>query len=40
MVMHLGDISYADSDEPRWDSWAEQTQFLSSTLPYMVQVGK
>lgn len=39
MVMHLGDISYADSDEPRWDSWAEQTQFLSSTLPYMVQVG-
>ncbi len=38
MVMHLGDISYADSVEPRWDSWGVQTQFLSAVLPYMVQV--
>jgi len=39
MVMHVGDISYADSDEPRWDSFGVLLDPLSSTIPYMVQVG-
>ncbi len=38
-VMHVGDLSYADSDEPRWDSWQNLIQPLSATTPYMVQVG-
>lgn len=39
-VMHVGDLSYADSDEPRWDSWVNLVQPLAATTPYMVQVGK
>jgi hypothetical protein len=37
-VMHVGDLSYADSDEPRWDSWGQLVQPLAATTPYMVQV--
>jgi hypothetical protein len=39
MVMHVGDLSYADSLETRWDSWGVLLSPLSSTLPYMTQVG-
>lgn len=31
--------SYADSVEPRWDSFGVLLDPLSSTIPYMVQVG-
>ena len=39
MVMHIGDLSYADSIEARWDSWGVLVAPLASTIPYMVQVG-
>lgn len=39
MVMHVGDLSYADSEEPRWDSWGALVAPLAETLPYMTQVG-
>ena len=37
--MIVGDLSYADSDQPRWDSWANLISNMSSQLPTMTQVG-
>ena len=34
-----GDLSYADSDEPRWDSYQRLIQNLSSSMPLMVASG-
>ena len=34
-IMHVGDLSYADSDEPRWDSWQNLVQPVAATIPYM-----
>ena len=38
-AMIVGDLSYADSDQPRWDSWQNLIANLSSKLPTMTQVG-
>jgi hypothetical protein len=38
-AMIVGDLSYADSDQPRWDSWQRLISNLSSALPVMTQVG-
>lgn len=38
-VVHVGDLSYADSDEPRWDAWQNLIAPLSQHTPYMTQVG-
>ena len=35
-----GDLSYADSDMPRWDSWGRLVDPLASTVPSMVASGK
>ena len=34
-----GDLSYADSDQPRWDSYQRLVQNLSSNMPFMVASG-
>lgn len=38
-VIHVGDLSYADDYEPRWDSWQTLVDPLSSHIPWMVEVG-
>jgi len=38
-AMIVGDLSYADSDQPRWDSWQNLIQGMSATLPTLTQVG-
>jgi hypothetical protein len=38
-MIHAGDLSYADSDEPRWDSWQQMVAPLASSLPWMTVVG-
>jgi hypothetical protein len=38
-MIHAGDLSYADDDEPRWDSWQEMVAPLASGLPWMTVVG-
>lgn len=38
-AMIVGDLSYADSDQPRWDSWQNLIQNMSATLPTLTQVG-
>ena len=38
-VIHVGDLSYADADETRWDSWQQLVAPLASQVPYIVQVG-
>ena len=41
MVIHLGDISYANGgyDEYIWDVWADMVEPLAAVLPYMVTPG-
>lgn len=38
-IVHAGDLSYADDDEPRWDSFQEMTAPYSQSMPWMVSVG-
>jgi hypothetical protein len=38
-VLHVGDMAYADCDEPRWDSYFDSIQPLASHLPWMVSAG-
>jgi hypothetical protein len=38
-IVIVGDLSYADQDESRWDSWGVLVANISSSLPTMVQVG-
>jgi hypothetical protein len=38
-IMHVGDLSYADSDEPRWDSWQQLVAPVAAHIPYMTSVG-
>ena len=38
-VFITGDISYADSDQPRWDSFQRLAQPLASSKPWMVASG-
>lgn len=39
MILHVGDLSYADCDQSRWDSYGEMIQTLSSERPWMVGPG-
>jgi hypothetical protein len=39
MILHTGDLSYADCDQPLWDSYGEMIEPLSSVLPWMVCPG-
>ena len=38
-IMHIGDLSYADSDEPRWDSWGALIDYASCRIPWNTIVG-
>lgn len=38
-LINVGDLSYADEDQPRWDSWARMIQPLSSSMIMAVTAG-
>ena len=38
-LLHVGDMSYADCLNPRWDSYFELIEPLASRLPWMVTAG-
>jgi len=38
-IMLVGDLSYADGDQPRWDSWGNLVQPLSSTMAVNTILG-
>ena len=35
----LGDISYANGDQPIWDRYLDQVEPMTSTIPYMIALG-
>ncbi len=39
-MAQIGDLSYADSEETRWDSWQSLIDYQSSHVPWQVIVGK
>ena len=39
-VIHLGDLSYADGEQPIWDLFGQLVQPLASVLPFNSIVGK
>ena len=39
MILHAGDLSYADCDQVLWDSYGEMIQPLASYTPWMVCPG-
>lgn len=39
MVLHAGDLSYADSNGPRWDSYMRLVEPVASRLQWMVSPG-
>jgi hypothetical protein len=38
-IFCIGDLSYADSDEPRWDSFGRLKESAASTIPMLSAVG-
>jgi predicted phosphodiesterase len=38
-ILHVGDLSYADGVQTRWDSWGNLIQSLSAVTPWMVAAG-
>ena len=34
-VLNVGDLSYADGYQPRWDSWGRLTEPLAASVPLM-----
>lgn len=39
LVVHPGDLSYADGYQPVWDSWADMIQPVAARVPWMVGFG-
>ena len=39
-VLNVGDLSYADSYQPRWDSWNRLLEVSSLYKVYLVNSGK
>jgi hypothetical protein len=39
MILHAGDLSYADCDQTLWDSYGEMIEPLASYTPWMVSPG-
>jgi 3',5'-cyclic AMP phosphodiesterase CpdA len=39
MLLHAGDISYADGLGERWDSYGRMAEFLTEALPAVVTGG-
>lgn len=38
-ILHAGDMSYSDCEQPRWDSWFSMIEFLAVSTPWYVCVG-
>ena len=38
-ILHAGDLSYADFNQTRWDTWGRLVSPLAATVPYMVCPG-
>lgn len=38
-VLNVGDLSYADGYQPRWDSWGRLVDYHAATVPWMVIEG-
>ena len=38
-ILHAGDLSYADSNQTRWDTWGSLIQPLARSIPLMVTCG-
>jgi len=36
MVIHIGDLSYANGYLSQWDQFTEQIEPIASTVPYMI----
>lgn len=39
LILHIGDISYANGDPEIWDSFMDGIQPVASRVPYMVGIG-
>jgi predicted phosphodiesterase len=39
LIIHAGDLSYANGYQPDWDTWFNQIQDNAAHLPYMVVAG-
>lgn len=39
VVLHVGDLSYADCDQRRWDAWGRLVEPIASHVPYMTCHG-
>eukprot|EP00239_Pterosperma_sp_CCMP1384_P010108 CAMPEP_0197862064 /NCGR_PEP_ID=MMETSP1438-20131217/38526_1 /TAXON_ID=1461541 /ORGANISM="Pterosperma sp., Strain CCMP1384" /LENGTH=309 /DNA_ID=CAMNT_0043479475 /DNA_START=157 /DNA_END=1086 /DNA_ORIENTATION=- len=39
VIVHVGDLSYADGYQPRWDTYANMVQPLASLVPWMTVEG-
>jgi len=39
MILEAGDISYADSYAPRWDSYDKMAEYVSKSTPWMHSWG-
>jgi hypothetical protein len=39
VIMHIGDISYADGEQHHWDLFMRKVEPISSTVPYLVTRG-
>ncbi|WIA30488.1 hypothetical protein OEZ86_000572 [Tetradesmus obliquus] len=39
LILHVGDISYANGDPDIWDSFMDGIQPIASRVPYMVAIG-
>ena len=39
MVLHVGDVSYANGDPAIWDSFMDGIEPIASRVPYMIAVG-
>ena len=40
-VLNVGDLSYADGEQRRWDSFGRLVQFAAAAVPHMtIEVGR
>lgn len=39
LVLHVGDLSYADGVPDKWDKFMDTIEPVASAVPYMVAVG-
>ena len=39
LVLHAGDISYANAFQAAWDEWFRKMELMAAYVPYMAAVG-